>query len=350
MKKRIVFGLFLCMAVVGMLAGCAGDDAPDDSDKVYTLSFANFMPAGSPFETIITAAFVEELEKATDGRVTIETYPGGALLEGGNIYSGVVRGVADIGFECLSWVEGRFPVAYMFEQPGVPFESCAAASSSFSEAMGILDPKEFHDVKPLFFMCTGPGHIMSNVPVNSMEDMRGLEFRSTSAMAPAIRALGATPISMPVPEVYESLDRGVVDAHISPLEQLRTWGIAEVIDYVIMTPFLYNANFALVMNQESYNKLPGDIQKAIDEVSSKIFEEHVVGFFDHHNALQLEWAVDEHNLEVIELSEEEQDRWVEQIIFIMEEYAERLEERGLPGKEAKDLVMELGEKYNSMFR
>ncbi|MFO7971369.1 MAG: TRAP transporter substrate-binding protein [Desulfobacterales bacterium] len=350
MKKLIIFSLFLLIFSGPFFAGYASDDSSVDSGEKYTLSFANFMPAESPFESEITAAFIEEIEKATDGRVEIENYPGGALLQGGNIYSGVVQGVADIGFECLSWVEGRFPVSYMFEQPGVPFESDAAATSSFNEAMEILNPKEFDDVKPLFFMCTGPGHIMSNVPIRSMEDMEGLEFRSTSAMAPAIKALGATPISMPVSDVYEALDRGVVDAHISPLEQLRTWGIAEVIDYVTMTPFLYNANFALVMNQESYNELPGDIQNTIDEVIDKIFKEHAVGFFGRQNKVQLEWAIKEHDLEVIELSEEEEERWHEQVIFVMEEYAEKLEEKGLPGKEAKQLMMDLGEKYNKKFK
>ena len=53
---------------------------------------------------------------------------------------------------------------------------------------------------------------------------------------------------------------------------------------------------------------------------------------------------------MITLSDEEAARWKEKIAFIIDEYAEELNGRGLPGTEVKELVFELGEKYNEMYR
>ena len=75
-----------------------------------------------------------------------------------------MEGVADMGHESLSWVEGRLPVSDIFKKSGVPFESSKSASRTFSEAMEILRPDEYKDIKVLMFFCTGPGNIHSTYP------------------------------------------------------------------------------------------------------------------------------------------------------------------------------------------
>ena len=71
-------------------------------------------------------------------------------------------------------------------------------------------------------------------------------------------------------------------------------------------------------------------------------EEHAISFFDTQSDAGLKHAVEETG-QVITLSEEEAERWKEKIAFIIDEYAEELNSRGLPGTEAKGLVFELGE-------
>jgi TRAP-type C4-dicarboxylate transport system substrate-binding protein len=352
-KKGLLFLSVLLLSVLTLfIAGCGNStsETPSKDFKTIELTFAGFMPANSPFEKEIMPAFVKEVEAATGGRVKIIAYPGGTLLEGGKIFDGVIEGSADMGHESLSWVEGRLPVSDMFKKSGVPFEGSKAASRAFAEAMEILDPEEYHDVKVLMFFCTGPGNIHSNVPIRSLEDLHGLEVRCIGSDSPSITALGAIPVTMTHAESYEALQKGIVKANLASNETLIAWNLAEVTKYTTITPFLYNGLQAIVMNLDVWNSLPEDIQSAIEEASKKVWEEHAIGFFDKQSEAGLQHAIDKTGQEVITLSEEETKRWKEKIAFIIDEYTEELNKRGLPGAETKKLVFELGKKYNEMYR
>lgn len=362
MKKKglLIAGVILLIFVGLFYAGCGGtgSDTPGgassepagDKSKPIELSFAGFMPANSPFERDLMPYFVEEIEAASEGRVKIVAYPGGTLLEGGNIFDGVIEGVADMGHESLSWIEGRLLVSDIFKKSGVPFESSKAASCAFSEAMEILDPEEYHDIKVLMFFCTGPGNIHSNVPINSLEDLKGLEVRCIGSDSPAVTALGAIPITMTHADSYEALQKGIVKANLASNETLAAWNLAEVTKYTTLTPFLYNGLQAIVMNLDVWNSLPADIQDAIEAASKKVWKEHAIGFFDQESDKALAHAIEETGQEVITLSDEEAERWKEKIAFIIDEYADELDSKGLPGTEVKNLVFELGEKYNDIYR
>ena len=155
MKKRglLIISVFLLILSITLFAGCgspASDtpggqttgDAEGKSGDIIELSFAGFMPANSPFEKELMPYIVEEIEAATDGRVKIVAYPGGTLLEGGNIFDGVMEGVADMGHESLSWVEGRLPVSE-FLKKSVFHLKAQNLKLFFSEAMEILQPDEY---------------------------------------------------------------------------------------------------------------------------------------------------------------------------------------------------------------
>ncbi len=325
-------------------------ETPDEDFETIHLDFAGLMPPESPFEQFVMPVYLEEIEKATDGRVEITTYPGGTLIAGGDIFDGVARGTADMGHESLSWVEGRLPVSDIFKKSGHPLENSKAASRTFAETVEILDLEEYHDVKVLMLFCTGPGHIHSTVPIRSLEDLQGLEIRCIGGDAPAVEALGASPITMNHAEAYEALERGVVQGTLASNETLIAWHMAEVTDYTTLTPFLYNGLQAILMNLDTWNSLPPDIQDGIEEASEKVWEEHVIGFFDEQSERGLEYAIEEHGQEVITLSEEEQERWIEQIDHLIDDYADELDEQGLPGTEVKELMFELGEKYSAEYR
>ncbi len=367
-RRKSILGvsvfLLLILGFVLALGGCAtetavdkdkepaGDSGDGQEAEVIELSFASFMPPEGAFEADVTAAFVEEVEKATNGRVKVIVYAGGSLLDGPSIYDGVVDGVADMGFLSLPWLAGRFPIADMFVRPGgMNFPNGRVASYVINEALKELDPQEFHDAEPLMFFCSGPGVIFSNVPVRTLADMKGLQVRAGEAVGEGLKKLGAVPVTMPSSEQYEALQKGVVDANISPLEMLKSHNLVEVSDYVIHTPFLYNTTFGWFINKDTYASLPEDIQKALHEASDIVFEQQASVFFDNTNEEGLQWALEQKkDLEQIFLTEEETALWKEKINPVFEDYVEELNGKGLPGTAAKNLILELTEKYSAIYQ
>lgn len=357
---------FIALAVAAAVFGCApaskdaakgapaGSEkqgaAKSDGEKVYELSFAGLMPPSSPWETKVMAPYLEEIGRQTNGRVKITTYPGGTLLEGGKIYDGVATGVADMGHESLSWVNGRFLVSDILKKSGVPFKSGEAASRTFKDLVAKLDPKEYHDVKVLMLICTGPGNLHTVKPVRALQDLNGMEIRCIGSDAPSLTALGAKPVSMSHQDGYEALQKGIVQGTLASDETLQTWHNAEVTKFTTRTPFMYNGLQAVVMNLDSWQKLPKDIQDGIQRASDKIWEDIVVHFYDNESAMGLKYAVEKTGQTVIDLSPEETARWQEKIAHILDHYADELDAKGLPGKDAKKLLFEYGDKYNTLHK
>jgi TRAP-type transport system periplasmic protein len=117
-----------------------------------------------------------------------------------------------------------------------------------------------------------------------------------------------------------------------------------------LTPFLYNTLFFVTMNLDTWNSLPPEIQTVIDEVTEKFYEEVVIGLWDRQNASAMEFAVDKTGQEVINLSDGETARWMNLIVSIQDEFVSEMEGKGLPGKDALNLVKRLSDQYNVLYK
>ncbi len=102
----------LVSAMLLLLAGCSRKEG----EEVIELSYANFPPPET-FPCVQMERWKEEVERRTNGRVRIKTYPGGTLLGAKAIYDGVADGTAAIGNFAMSYQPGRFPVSEATDLP-----------------------------------------------------------------------------------------------------------------------------------------------------------------------------------------------------------------------------------------
>ncbi len=352
MKKLLLLGLLI---LVFLAFGCstadqptAPDPEPDEEsevidEQIYELSLAHFFPAGHPAETELVQGWAAALDAASGGRIKIVSYPGETLIKAPDIYEGVVTGIADIGMSAFFYTRGRFPVLEAFELPGIVFDSSYHASKVAWEGIKELDPEEVQDTKLMFVLATGPGDLFTTRPVSSLEDLQGMKIRAAGLSADSLALLGAVPEAMPQPEAYEALARGLVEGNLAPVEVLQGWRHAEVTDYVTKTPFLYNAVFFVTMNKEQWESLPADLKEIFVTVNESFFEEVAAGLWDAQNEKALQWAIDETGQEVITLSEEETERWLELTAPIQEDFVMRMDQLGFAGDDILETVKRLAE-------
>ena len=352
MKKLLLLGLLM---LVFLAFGCstadqptAPDPEPDEEsevidEQIYELSLAHFFPAGHPAETELVQGWAAALDAASGGRIKIVSYPGETLIKAPDIYEGVVTGIADIGMSAFFYTRGRFPVLEAFELPGIVFDSSYHASKVAWEGIKELDPEEVQDTKLMFVLATGPGDLFTIRPVSSLEDLQGMKIRAAGLSADSLALLGAVPEAMPQPEAYEALARGLVEGNLAPVEVLQGWRHAEVTDYVTKTPFLYNAVFFVTMNKEQWESLPADLKEIFVTVNESFFEEVAAGLWDAQNEKALQWAIDETGQEVITLSEEETERWLELTAPIQEDFVMRMDQLGFAGDDILETVKRLAE-------
>ncbi|MDZ4133187.1 MAG: TRAP transporter substrate-binding protein DctP [Dethiobacteria bacterium] len=215
------------------------------------------------------------------------------------------------------------------------------------EGIKELNPQEVQDTQLMFVLATGPGDLFTTRPVEKLADLKGMKIRAAGLSADTLALLGATPEAMPQPDAYEALARGLVDGNLAPIEVLQGWRHAEVTDYVTRTPFLYNALFFVTMNSDKWNALPEDLQEIFVRVSEQFHEQVAAGLWDAQNERALEWAIEETGQEVITLSEEEMEIWINIVLPIQEDFVEKMNEQGFDGEEILETVRRLSEEYQS---
>lgn len=359
---KILALISVLVLLMATLAGCSQPEPADTSTKTeqengedaervsMELRLAHFWPATHPSETHLAQGLANLIEEVTDGQITVTTYPGETLLTAAEIYDGVCTGVADIGLSCFAYTRGRFPLLEAFELPGIVYNNSKAASKVAWEGIKELNPAEVQDTKLLMVLTTGPGDLFTKTPVKTLEDIQGLEIRATGLSAKTLEMLGATPVAMPQSDSYEAMSKGVVQGNLAPQETLEGWRHAEVIDYITLTPFLYNTLFFATMNLDVWNSIPSHLQEAITEATEEFFEEVAIGLWDMQNESAIEFAVKECNCEIIELTDEEQARWIELVEPIQEDFIQEMSSLGLDGAGAIQVVKELADKYNEIYK
>ncbi|MCM0755963.1 TRAP transporter substrate-binding protein [Desulfovibrio aminophilus] len=330
MRTTIRLAAALLAAAI-LLVGCGRDEPKAEAPKqdkaaVIRLSYANFPPA-STFPCVQMERWKQEVERRTNGRVVVDTYPGGTLLEAKNMFKGVQDGQADIGCLSMSYQPGVFPMTTVAEQP-VGFRSSRTASLVLFDLFQKYDPTEFKAVKVLTLFTSAPSNIMSTVPVKSLADLAGLELRASGTPSKMLSALGATPVSMPMSQAPEALQKGLVKGLLSSLEVLKDFNFAESCRYETVTDFPVYP-FAVVMNRAKWDSLPADVKAALDGLAREQ-SEWTGAYMDGHVHEALTWSKNTYDIQIFELSEAERAQARDKTAGLIEEWKAQATAAGVP--------------------
>ena len=333
MRHRILFTIAsICLALL-LAAAHAG---------AATLNYANFPPAGT-FPSVQMEQWKKEVEKRTDGEVTINTFPGGTLLGAKNMLRGVVQGQADIGNLCMPYQPGAFPLTSVMELP-LRFRSSRAASLVLWELFQKYDPEAFDKVKVLTVFTSPPSSLMTREPVRSRADLKGMELRASGSASDILDRLGATPVSMPMSETPEALQKGMINGLLSSLEVMKDLNFAQYCPYVTRAN-LQVYPFAVVMNRDKWEALSRESQKVMENLARE-HAEWTGEYVDGHVDEALEYSRTEHDVTVFEFSEKERRTIQEEIEPLIGEWKGKARKKGLPAERILEDVRAWQEEFS----
>ncbi|MCK5311637.1 MAG: TRAP transporter substrate-binding protein, partial [Desulfobacteraceae bacterium] len=279
----------------------------------------------------------QEVEKQTNGEVTIKYFPAGALAKPTKIYDAVDMGIIDIGFEVLSYVKGRFPLLAAIDLPW-GYTSGVQATKVANGVVKEFDPKELHDTQLMFVHAHGPGLIHTRKKaINNMADLKGLKLRGTGASALIQQALGATPVAAPMSKTYEMLQKGVVDGSSHPLESNNGWKLGEVVNYVVENySTAYTTTFGVFMNKAKWDKISPKSQKIITALNEKFAAKHGEAW-DASDEAGLA-AFKKHGGKIISQSDETSARWAEAVQPLFASYEKKVKAKGIDGQKIINFI------------
>lgn len=259
------------LRIVTMVAVALLGAIPSGTTAARELRFANFAP---PAHTI-TASVIEKLDAAvsaaTGGRITVRGYHGGELGAGpAEQYVRAVQGAADIVWGLPGYTSAQFPKTMIVELPGVvppDGRGYRALWAAFADHLAA----EFPGTKVLALWTSEPNvMIMREKVVRRPADLAGLKIRVAGAtVAETVTALGGTPVQMPISQVYNALQTGLIDGVFTGASTLVDFRLDEVADVIVLGAPLGRLSFYTVMGLASYESLDAEGRAAIDAAAGE---------------------------------------------------------------------------------
>jgi len=314
-----------------------------------TLKLHHFLPPVSNPHKRFLEPWANKIAADSKGRIKIDIYP--SMQLGGTppqLYDQARDGVVDIIWTLPGNTPGRFPSTEVFELPFMAHAKSAVNSKACAEFAATHLAAETKDVKLLCFWAHDRGLIHANKQIKSMDDFKGLKLRFPTRLAgEALKALGATAIGMPIPQVPESLAQRVIDGCVVPWEVVPAIKVHELVKYhteIPGSPTLYTATFFLTMNKARYDGLPADLRKVIDDNSGMAAATMAGTVWDEMGVPVSEMVAKRGNV-ITTITEDEKKRWIDATKPVTEAWLKSAKEKNLDGDKLLDAARGLLAKH-----
>jgi TRAP-type C4-dicarboxylate transport system substrate-binding protein len=327
--KRKGPGVRLLFLIVVLLFACSIPLLAQG--KTVKLRYSVMWAATHPI-TQLVKEWGDEVEKATAGRVTITVFPGSTLSPPMQVYDNVVKGIVDIGSTLLAYAPGRLPLSEVLQQP-LGYKNGYQATMLANAYFQKFKPAEFNEVQVMYLHGAAPGFIMTKKPVAGMSEIKGLRIKANAENADIVINLGAAPVTMAVSETYDSLQRGVIDGALFPLEALQGFKIGEVVKTVIENYALsYMTSMYVIMNKDKWNQISAEDQRAIEKLNLAYIEKQGKLWVTADEAAK-NFAISK-GVKFLQPSTAEYNTTLEAMKPIWDKYVAMAKSKGLPGDEA----------------
>jgi TRAP-type C4-dicarboxylate transport system substrate-binding protein len=331
MKRKAIPILLISTVLIFLFGGTPAKV----SAKAVELSFSNHLPAVHPYVKEVFEPWAAEIEKRTNGRYKVNVFSSETLAKARDQYDMLLKGGIDITFVVGTHYPGRFP---MFDVASLPFTLPHGAKAKDGELIRnkimnkYIIPAHFKDVQVMWTSRYAPTVIqMVKKPIRVKEDLKGLIIGNPGGpiTSTAMKLLGATSERVATPDVYNALERGMVDGQILPLETAVSHKFYEVVKWITMANFGASVNL-VCMNKKKWDRISAADQKIFVELfdwAEKKMDAVTMKAID--NAKKV---LTDKGIELIELTPAELTRWKEACKDVESNWVAQMEEKKLPAK------------------
>ena len=337
------------LSMVLCLTGMSVPGGANAAEAEYVLSLNLPIPPIHNRWNYALKPWVEELEKRSNGRIKVEPYFAEALSKEADAFESVKTGVADMAEFSFDVAVGQFPFherVFTTVSPGVSMEDPTSFVLAVQEAFPEVK-KEFDGVKVLFTHAQTVGMLIgSKEPITTLDGFKGKKINVLGdyQVAQKVSALGASVVSVPMADVFTSLQQGVIDAATVDYDLLVSRRLGDVIKHVTAvqtTCFV----FCVMMNQDVYDNMPEDLKAVIDSVSGEYGRQAFSQFWNTLPYQSLDTWMEQMGGKLHVLTDEEYAEIDKRVAPVASEWAEILDKAGYPGETMVKKIHELQSTY-----
>jgi TRAP-type transport system periplasmic protein len=218
--------------------------------------------------------FADEVKKATNGEVEIQIFWSNALGAAKENLTLIRNGAIDM----AAMSPGYFPAELPFfcAPNSIPMaldticQSSVLMKTAVEKVPAFTEEAKQSGIQTIFFHVLNPYLLVTRTPVTKLEDMKGKKIRTWGEDMPRmVQAAGGVPVNIFLPELYENLQRGVIDGCPFSIDFVATYKIQEVTKHITEVVLWEGPAWGVWMSTKAWEKLTPVHQKSIMEIAEK---------------------------------------------------------------------------------
>ena len=338
---------FLLMTLLALMA-CAGESDPEAGPIRWKAQAG--MPANSWSYEYQFSKFAELVNERSGGRLVIEVFPPGTIVDAYEQFSAVQRKAIEVGMGVGGYNLKQIPEAYIEQglfgtflelEDVVDFYIHYKEGAVYKLLDAAYREKGCHLLRSL-----GPSHLslISQTPIYSVAEIKGLKIKGSGAQPDLIKNLGAVPVTLAPAEHYMALQTGTVDGLIVPSYTIGTTHLWDV-GKGLLRPTLGQVAGNIYVNVEAYDSLPDDLQEIVEDAAEEAMMYYVETITRNLEGM-LETAEKEHGVTIVTLPDEEYAKILKAAAPILDLAAGRSSRSAQIIKLMKEYLLEKGSPMN----
>jgi len=222
----------------------------------------------NPVNACGSYGLAKDFAEKSGGRIKLEPYAGGtAFANPTKFYEQVERGIIDYTMAIVSYSPGRFPLTELIGLPMLTKDNVEMARAATELAPEYL-ADELSGVHLLAVPAVGAYQFHLRKPVEKFEDLNGRRIAASGRIVEdALSEFGIQATQLPATEVYENMQKGVLDGSLLPWASVLAFKMDEVVDQHYAIDFV-TPPALLIMSKKFYASLPDDLKNLVDEEMS----------------------------------------------------------------------------------
>ena len=337
--------LYLVVSVALMMLICPFAAADDP----VVLKFSSYLPPSHHLQASWQWV-ADQIEARTDGSVKIRMFTSGSLHGSKQGFEALRSGITDITPAYPAYEPTGFNLAYAGELP-FKFPNAQVMSRVMDELYPKYIKAEYEKTgAKLAFWCNTTNYLFvaTRKPVKSLADLKGMKIRSPGLMASnTLKALGAVPVMMPTPEIYEGIERGVVDGTFLTPSSGISYRLYEVGKYLNIMP-VSCLGIPVAIRPKAWEKLTPEQQAIVFQVFREGTMDVAEGYDEESAKAIASW--EKQGGTVVIVDAEEIQKCKNAVAQVDEAWIARCAKAG-KGEQAKQMLQELDllvKKYEKM--
>ena len=288
MKRKAVLLLVVVVSIVGLLVlGCApeaapseegGEEAPEEeeeegeapsapSEETFSFKIQDSFDAANPAH-IYAEKICNAVTAMSGGRLEFKSFTGGSIVAATKEMDAIDTAAIDGTYTCTMYNLDKWPEAGLFSaRPGGLTAEAAPVWFEYYGIDFINRMAEGYDVVAIPGICPQPPEVfaLSKINIKTVDDIKGLRMRTSGDGGEIMTRLGASVVFMPGGELYEAMQRGVIDAFEYSSPSVN-WAMSfqEIAEYQIFSATRAPSDpLVFYLNKSRWNELPADLQAIV---------------------------------------------------------------------------------------